>query len=120
MTDAAKRRNRVKTRIRRRIRGSLERPRLTVFKSDKHMYAQLICDDSGTTLATASTLEKDVQAKVTGSKKTVSAAKVVGQIIASRAKAKKIETVVFDRNGYIYSGRVSALADGAREGGLKF
>lgn len=120
MTDAAKRRNRIKTRIRRRVRGTTERPRLTVYKSDKHTYAQLICDDSGTTLVTASTLEKDVQAKVQGSKKTVSAAKAVGQILASRAKQKKIEAVVFDRNGYIYSGRVSAIADGAREGGLKF
>ena len=120
MTDAADRRDRVKLRIRKTLRGTMERPRLTVYKSDKHMYAQLICDDSGTTLVTASTLEKDVQAKIGGSKKTVSAAKVVGEILASRAKAKKIEKVVFDRNGYIYSGRVSALADGARSGGLQF
>jgi len=114
-------RQRVKIRIRKKIRGSEARPRLTVFKSDKHTYAQLVCDDSGVTLASASTLDKDVIATLAGkSKKSVEAAKIVGSALAKKAKSKKLEAAVFDRNGFLYCGRVQAVADGAREGGLDF
>lgn len=107
---------RAKIRIRKKISGTTERPRLTVFRSSKHTFAQLICDDTGEVLVTASTQEKGLE--IAGSKKSVDAAKSIGKVIAMRAKEKKISKAVFDRNGYIYTGRVSAVADGAREGGL--
>lgn len=114
-------RQRVKIRIRKKIRGTEARPRLTVFKSDKHTYAQLVCDDSGSTLVSASTLDKDVMSALSGkSKKSVDAAKVVGSMLAKKAKDKKLNSAVFDRNGFLYCGRVQAVADGAREGGLDF
>ena len=103
-----------KKHIRKIVRGTAERPRLTIFRSSKHIYAQLIDDESGRTLASASTLKSD------GFGGNKDAAKSVGAEIAKRANAAKIETVVFDRNGYLYHGRVAALADGAREAGLKF
>lgn len=104
------------TRVRGKISGTPERPRLNVFRSETNIYAQIIDDVNGTTLVAASSLEKDFQCD--GDKK--AAAKKVGQMVAERAKAKGIETVVFDRGGYIYHGRVQALAEGAREGGLQF
>jgi large subunit ribosomal protein L18 len=127
---ASSARARTKLRIRKKVQGTIERPRLTVFRSSKHMYAQLIADDKQTTLAAASTRDKDVAAalaaycKETGvakaSLKSVHAAKVVGKLLASRGKAAQVSSVVFDRNGFMYCGRVQALADGAREGGLQF
>lgn len=103
-------------RVRAKISGTAERPRLNVFRSAKHIYAQLIDDVRGVTLASASTVEKDFSAY--GGNK--DAAKVVGKTIAERAVAKGISNVVFDRSGYIYHGRVKELAEGAREGGLVF
>jgi large subunit ribosomal protein L18 len=127
---AATSREKRKLKIRKKISGCVERPRLTIFRSAKHTYAQLIADDSHKTLASASTLDKDVQAEIaklakgegvkTGSSKSVLAARAVGIVLASRSKAAKIETVVFDRNGFLYTGRVKALADAARESGLVF
>jgi large subunit ribosomal protein L18 len=112
-------RERRKLRIRRKISGTAEQPRLTVFRSAKHIYAQVVDDVAGTTVAHASTLSRDVRAALDEAKKT-DAAKRVGQAIAKLLLAKGISKVVFDRNGYLYHGRVRALADGAREGGLKF
>lgn len=106
-------------RVRRKVRGTAERPRLSVFRSHKHMYAQIIDDDRGHTLVAASTLDPEVRQKVE-STGTVEAARVVGEVLAARAKAKGIDRVVFDRGGYLYHGRVAALAEGARAGGLEF
>ncbi len=105
--------------IRRRIEGSANRPRLSVYRSAKHIYAQLIDDIGGTTLASSSTRSKSLRDGVNGLKKTEAAEKV-GQELAEAAKAKGIEVVVFDRNGWPFHGRIAALAKGAREGGLKF
>ncbi|MBE4950023.1 50S ribosomal protein L18 [Chryseobacterium indologenes] len=107
---------RIKRRVRGKISGSSELPRLSVYKSNKEIYAQLIDDKNGKTLASASSREKGVDAK--GTKTEVSVA--VGKAIAAKAIAAGIESIVFDRNGFVYHGRVKALADGAREGGLKF
>jgi len=109
-------RERRQARIRRTVIGTAERPRLAIFRSGKHLYAQLIDDSKGVTLAAASTMEKELK----GTGDTVDGAKKVGASIASKAKSKKIETVVFDRGGFRYHGRVKALADAAREAGLKF
>lgn len=106
-----------KKRIRADIEGTQERPRLTVFRSNKHIEAQLIDDVRAVTLVAASTREEELKGKSTGS---VSGAKSVGSAIAKRALAKKIDKVVFDRSGYLYHGRIKALADSAREAGLKF
>ena len=103
-------------RVRAKISGTPERPRLNVFRSETNIYAQIIDDVNGVTLVSASSLEKDF--KVDGTKS--DAAKQVGRNVAERAKAKGIDTVVFDRGGYVYHGRVQALAEGAREGGLQF
>ena len=103
-------------RVRAKISGTPERPRLDVFRSEKHIYAQIIDDVNGNTLCSASSVEKGFEGP--GSNK--EAAKKVGLTVAERAKEKGIEEVVFDRGGYIYHGRVQALAEGAREGGLKF
>ena len=103
-------------RIRNKISGTAERPRLSVFRSEKHIYAQIIDDTSGRTLAAASSLEKGFE----GSGSNKAGADSVGRLIAERALKKGIENVVFDRGGYIYHGRVQSLAEGAREGGLKF
>jgi len=113
---ARKRRHR---RVRAKLSGTAERPRLNVFRSLNHIYAQLIDDAAGVTLAAASTVEKEVAGKVSGKKKKDQAA-LVGSTIAERAKSAGIEQVVFDRGGYRYHGRVKALADAAREGGLQF
>ena len=105
--------------IRKRIQGTMERPRLSVFRSTKHIHAQVIDDDKQTTLASASSLEPELEASLKGLKKR-DRAKHIGKLIAQRCLSKGVSQVVFDRNGFIYHGRVSALADGAREGGLKF
>jgi large subunit ribosomal protein L18 len=112
-------RERRKGSIRKKVSGTAERPRLTVFRSSKHIYAQVVNDDLHSTIATASTLDEQLKASLAGLKKSEKAKKI-GAAIAERLKAKGIEKVVFDRNGYIYHGRVSALADAAREAGLKF
>mgnify|MGYP000128192235 CR=1 FL=1 len=103
-------------RVRAKINGTADRPRLDVFRSAKNIYAQVIDDVNGVTLVSASTLDKEFEG-ATGNKE---AARKVGKLVAERAKAKGIDTVVFDRGGYIYHGRVAELAEGAREGGLEF
>jgi len=103
-------------RVRAKIAGTPERPRLNVFRSETNIYAQIIDDVAGKTLVSASSLEKSFECDGTKT----DAAKKVGMILAERAKANGIETVVFDRGGYVYHGRVAALAEGAREGGLQF
>ncbi len=106
-------------RVRKDLSGTSRRPRLNVFRSVTEIYAQIIDDGAGRTLVAASSVDKELRAKVKGLKKTEQA-KVVGRTVAERAKGKGIEAVVFDRGGFMYIGRVKALADGAREGGLKF
>jgi len=108
-----------KKRIRKNIEGTQERPRLCVFRSDKHIYAQVIQDDQGITLVSASTLSPEYREMEKPAGK-VEAAKRVGELIARKAKEKGISKVVFDRSGYIYHGRVQALADAARQAGLDF
>jgi large subunit ribosomal protein L18 len=108
-----------KTRIRKKLFGTAERPRLSIFRSARYVYAQLIDDESGKTLCASSSLEKAVRGGVK-SPRSVEASTAVGKAIADKAKAAKIENVVFDRNGFIFHGRVKAIADGAREAGLKF
>ena len=117
--SAVRRRQRLRrhARLRKKISGTAERPRLVVHRSSRHIHVQLVNDLNGTTLAAASSIESDVRG-VDGDKKAHSVR--VGQLIAERAKAAGIETVVFDRGGYTYGGRIAALADAAREGGLKF
>ena len=110
-------RSRIKRRVRGKITGTADTPRLSVFRSNKQIYAQVIDDLKGNTLVSASSREEEVASK-NGNKS--EQAKLVGQLVADRAKQAEIDTVVFDRNGYIYHGRIQALADGAREGGLKF
>jgi large subunit ribosomal protein L18 len=112
-------RRRIRYRIRKKLAGTAERPRLAVFRSEKHIYAQAIDDASGTTVAHASSRDASIRsASPSGSN--VAAAKVVGAAIAERLKEKGIGTVVFDRGGFLYHGRVKALAEAAREAGLKF
>lgn len=112
-------RSRVRRRIRSRVVGTPERPRLAIFKSLKHLYAQIIDDRQGTTLASACSLDADFRSELkTGGN--LAAAKKVGEIVARRAKQKGISRVVFDRGGYRYHGKVKALADAARENGLEF
>ena len=113
---ARKRRHR---RVRKKISGTAERPRLNVFRSLRHIYAQIIDDDRGRTLIAASTQDPALRDQLAGLDKTAQA-KVVGQALAERAQAKSVRQVIFDRGGYKYHGRVKALADGAREGGLEF
>lgn len=108
-----------KERIRKKLSGTTERPRFSVYKSLRHLHAQVIDDATGRTLASASTLSKELKGKLDeGDKK--AAAKQVGLLIAEKCKVAKIEKVVFDRNGFPYHGRIAAIADGAREGGLQF
>ncbi|MBL8152832.1 MAG: 50S ribosomal protein L18 [Anaerolineae bacterium] len=106
-------------RVRARVTGTGQRPRLNVFRSLSNIYAQVIDDVTGKTLVSASTIDREIAKQVEGKKKS-EAAKIVGQALAQRAKAAGITTVVFDRGGYQYHGRVAALAEGAREGGLEF
>ena len=106
-------------RVRKRVTGTKERPRLNIYRSLSHLYAQIVDDENGKTVVAASTLDKELKESVkTGGN--VEAAKAVGGLIAKRAKKKRIKQVVFDRGGYQYHGRVKALADAAREGGLEF
>jgi large subunit ribosomal protein L18 len=111
------RRYRIKKRIRKVVNGTSQVPRLSVFRSNKQIYAQLVDDVTGTTLASASSLDKEIAAAKVN--KTEQSA-LVGKLIAEKAKAVNIETVVFDRNGYLYHGRVKSIAEAARKGGLKF
>ena len=114
------RRQRAHRRVRNRVTGTPERPRLAVFKSDKHLYAQLIDDLAGHTLAQASTLDPEVRGRLDGGTGNIAAAKAVGTVVAERARAKGVAKVVFDRGGYIYHGKVKAIAEAAREQGLEF
>jgi large subunit ribosomal protein L18 len=107
-------------RLRKRISGTPERPRLSVYRSEKHIYAQIIDDTKGVTLVAVSTVEEELRNKLNQKTWNVQAAKEVGKIIAERATAKGIKEIVFDRGGYKYHGRIKALADSARESGLKF
>ena len=111
-------RERRKIRVRKKVFGTAMKPRLSVFRSTKHIYAQLIDDEKGVTLVAASTVDKEIREKLEGKKN--ERAKVVGEALAARAKNKDLANIVFDRNGYRYHGRVKAVAEGAREGGLNF
>jgi large subunit ribosomal protein L18 len=114
--DSRKRRQK---RVRGKISGTQERPRLNIYRSLSNIYAQVIDDGAGVTLASASTIDQEVAKQVTGKNK-VEAARIVGKVVAERARTAGVEAVIFDRGGYKYHGRVAALADGAREAGLKF
>lgn len=114
--QARKRRQR---RVRAKLHGTAERPRLNIFRSNENIFAQVINDDEGHTLASASTIDTEVAPQL-GDKTKSEASKIVGQVLAERAKAAGVETVIFDRGGFQYRGRVAALAEGAREAGLKF
>ncbi|QJD78505.1 50S ribosomal protein L18 [Spirosoma rhododendri] len=116
MATKLERRTRIKFGIRAKVSGTAERPRLSVFRSNTAIYAQLIDDEAGNTLASASSIE--LKSEVEGNN--VETAKKVGQRLAEKAVAQNISSIVFDRNGYLYHGKVKALADAAREGGLKF
>jgi len=107
------------TRVRINVQGTQQRPRLSVFRSLSEIYAQIIDDKAGQTIVSASTIDQELRSKMEGLKKSEQA-KMVGKMLAERAKGKGVQTVVFDRGGFKYSGRVKALADGAREGGLEF
>ncbi len=116
-------RDRRKAHIRKKVNGTADRPRLSVFRSSKHMYAQVVDDVTHQTVASVSTLDEKIMAELKGLEKPskkIDRAKMIGKAIAERCKAKGIEKVVFDRNGFIYHGRIMALADAAREAGLKF
>jgi large subunit ribosomal protein L18 len=116
------RRDRIKLRLRKRITGTAERPRLTIFRSVAHMYAQAVDDATGQTLASASTVEPAVKAKLADAARggNIKGAEVIGQTIAERLIAKGLKQVVFDRNGFLYHGRVKAVAEAARKAGLEF
>jgi large subunit ribosomal protein L18 len=114
-----KKRQKRHMRLRNKIQGTPERPRLNIFRSSMNIYAQVIDDTQGFTIASASSKDKEIAEKVNGLNKT-EAAKIVGQEVAKNAMEKGVETVIFDRGGYLYHGRVKSLADGARESGLKF
>jgi large subunit ribosomal protein L18 len=116
------RRTRIKHRIRKRVSGTTERPRLTVFRSLAHMYAQVVDDRTGRTIASASSVEPNVKASFAGGARAgnKAGAEAVGRAIAERLKAQGITRVVFDRNGFLYHGRIKAIADAARQAGLEF
>ena|SRR5688572_8758545 len=118
-TDSNVVRLRIHERIRKRLAGTEERPRLCVFRSNKHIYAQIVDDSKGSTLVAASSLDPETKPDVKNGGN-IAAAKAVGKVVAKRAIDKGIQVVLFDRGGYIYHGRVKALADAAREAGLKF
>jgi large subunit ribosomal protein L18 len=118
-SQAGDSRERRKARIRKKVFGSQERPRLTIFRTASHMYAQIVDDVTGTTLVAASTLSPELKGHE-GHKGNIEAAKAVGKLVAERALAASIAKVVFDRNGFLYHGRVQALAESAREAGLDF
>lgn len=110
-------RSRIRRRIRGKISGTVARPRLSVFRSNKQIYAQIIDDVAGTTLAAASSQDEGIASKTVTK---IEQAKLVGQLIAEKAKEANVENVIFDRGGYVYHGRIKSLAEGARSGGLKF
>jgi large subunit ribosomal protein L18 len=114
------RRDKAHLRVRKRVQGSAERPRLAVYKSLRYIYAQVIDDERGVTLAQANSSDPELREALGKSTATKEAAKRVGELVAERAKDKGVDKVVFDRGGYIYHGRIQALADGAREKGLQF
>jgi large subunit ribosomal protein L18 len=116
MINKSARRLKIRRRVRKSIQGTAERPRLSVYRSNKQIYCQLIDDVNGVTICSTSSTDKSIEAKGTSTE----VAKLVGKSLADKATAGKIEQVVFDRGGYLYHGRVKALAEGAREGGLKF
>ncbi len=118
--NRSQQRRRIKTHIRLSVTGTEQRPRLTVFRSLKHVYMQLVDDSHGKTIVAVSDLSKDVREQLKGAKGQIARGKQVGQLVAKAALAQNIKEVVFDRNGYLYHGVVKAMADGAREGGLKF
>lgn len=118
--EKAEHRHRRHLRLRQRVSGTAERPRLSVFRSNKYLYAQVIDDAKGSTLAAASTLQKPISGSLGGKCANLAAAKLLGKTIAERAKEKGISKVCFDRGGYRYHGRIKALADAAREAGLEF
>lgn len=118
--DTTKRRLRIKQTIRKRVFGSTERPRFSVYRSLNDIYGQIIDDVTGKTLVALSTSSKEIKAEVAAVKTKVEQSSLVGKMLAKKAIEKNISAVVFDRNGYLYHGRVKAFADGAREGGLKF
>jgi len=113
-------RQRAKMKIRKKISGTTQRPRLTIYRSLNHIYAQLVDDSTGKTLTSASTLSKEIKSELDSAKSKIDKSKVVGTLIAKKAAEKNVSDVVFDRSGYRYHGRVKAIADGAREGGLIF
>ncbi|MBX2990630.1 MAG: 50S ribosomal protein L18 [Bacteroidetes bacterium] len=113
-------RSRIKVHIRKRVTGTPERPRLTIFRSAKHVYAQIIDDTTSKTLVSVSDIAKDVKGDFSGIKGQMNISKKVGELVAKKAVSANIKEVVFDRNGYLYHGVVKAMADGARAGGLKF
>ncbi|MDL1892657.1 50S ribosomal protein L18 [Sphingobacteriales bacterium CHB3] len=113
-------RSRIKVHIRKRVTGTPERPRLTIFRSAKHVYAQIIDDTTSRTLVSVSDISKDLKGDFNGIKGQMNISKKVGELVAKKAVSANIKEVVFDRNGYLYHGVVKAMADGAREGGLKF
>jgi large subunit ribosomal protein L18 len=115
-----KSRERIKQHIKKTIYGTLDKPRLAVYRSLKYLYAQLIDDEKGNTLAFVSSRSKEMKEQLAGAKGNIAKAKIVGLTLAKKALEKNIKTVVFDRGGYRYHGKVKAIADGAREGGLKF
>ncbi len=117
MNNKSKARQKIKYRIRKKVSGTQSAPRLTVFRSNSDIYAQLVDDDNGVTLAASSSRQKDISAQKTPK---TEKSKMVGEAIALKAKDLGITKVIFDRNGYIYHGRVKAVAEGAREGGLDF
>ena len=113
-------RNRIKLRIGKKVKGTSKRPRLSVFRSLSNIYANLVDDSINKTLFSISTLSKEVKAELNDKMSNISKSKVVGKILAKKAIENKIKKIVFDRNGYLYHGRVKSLAEGAREGGLEF
>ena len=120
MKAKRERRERAHLRVRKSVRGSAERPRLSIYKSLRFIYAQVIDDDKGTTLVAASSADPALREQLGKSTASKAAAKAVGELVAERAKEQGVDKVVFDRGGYVYHGRVQALADGAREKGLQF
>ncbi|MEP0823064.1 MAG: 50S ribosomal protein L18 [Ignavibacterium sp.] len=120
LKNTLERRMRRKGRIRTRIRGNATRPRLAVYRSLKHIYAQIIDDAQGRTIVSASSLSKDVRDQIKDAKSSMEVCRLVGMVAAKKAIERNIKEVVFDRSGYLYHGRVKAVADGAREAGLKF
>ncbi|KAB2924565.1 MAG: 50S ribosomal protein L18 [Bacteroidetes bacterium] len=118
--DNNTRRLKIKTTIRKKIYGTAERPRFTVYRSLNEIYGQIIDDAAGKTLVSISSTSKDVKGELAAAKSKIERSTIVGKLLAKKALEKNISSVVFDRNGYLYHGRVKAIADGAREGGLKF